>query len=71
MENHSNDYYNKKIDIELRKKELESKYGASFSESESLSPELESKWLDNIEQFEQQYDNAESITVWEYIGNPG
>lgn len=31
---------------------------------------MESKWLDNIEQFEQQYDKAEPITVWEYIGKP-
>lgn len=70
MEKQSNEYYNKKIDIELRKKELERKYGVSFSESESLSPELESEWLNYVEQFEQQFDKAKPITVWEYIGKP-
>ena len=70
MENQSKDHYNKKIDVELRKKELEGKYGASFGQSDNLSPELESEWLDNIEQFEQLYDKAESIAVWEYIGRP-
>ena len=70
MENQSNDYYDKKIDVGIRKKELEKKYGASFGQSENLSPELESKWLNNIEQFEQEYSKAEPIAVWEYIGEP-
>lgn len=70
MENQSNDCYNKKIDVELRKKELERKYGASFGESENLSPELENEWLNNIERFEQQFDKAEPIAVWEYMGKP-
>lgn len=70
MENQSNEYYNKKIDIELRKKELKKKYGVSFGQSENLSPELENEWLNNIELFEQQFDKAEKTTVFEYIGRP-
>ena len=62
--------YNKKIDNELKKKEIEEKYGARFSQTGDLSPELESKWLESIEQFEQQYDNRETISVWQYIGKP-
>lgn len=70
MDSFSDDYYDKKIDIELKKKELEKKYGAHFSQADNISPELENEWLDHIEQFEQQFNNAEKITVWEYIGKP-
>lgn len=47
MESFSDDYYNKKIDVELKKKELAEKYGAHFGQAGSnLPPELESEWLD-------------------------
>lgn len=71
MENFSNDEINKKIDLELRKKELEEKYGSSFSQTDSnIPPELENAWLDHIEQFEQQFEKRETITVWDYLGKP-
>ncbi len=71
MENFSDDEINKKIDIELRKKELEKKYGASFSKPDStLSPKLEEEWLNHIEQFEQQFKKRETITVWDYLEKP-
>jgi hypothetical protein len=71
MENFSNDELDKKIDIELRKKEFEKKYGASFSPTNNnISPELENEWLNYIEQFEQQFEKKETIAVWDYLGKP-
>lgn len=60
-----------KIDNELKKKDLTEKYGASFSKvNDDLSPEIENIWLNNIEEFEKQYENTKRTTVWEYIGKP-
>lgn len=70
MRNKSNDYYNKKIDIELKKKELEEKYDAHFSDKSSLTPEIENEWLNSIEEFEKQFQNAERITVFDYLKKP-
>lgn len=70
MTHKSDDYYNQKIDNELKKKELEEKHGAFFSNNGNLTPEFEGQWLENIEAFEKQYDKAEPITVFDYIGKP-
>ena len=70
MSKKEDDYYDKKIDNELKKKELEKKYGAHFTELNELSPEIENQWLNSIEEFEKQYDNAKKTTVWEYLGKP-
>ncbi len=70
MNNTENDNYNQKIDNELKKKELEEKYGAHFNQESNISPELESEWLKNIEKFEEQFNNAQTITVWEHLGEP-
>jgi len=56
---------------EAKKRELKEKYGADFSNGESkLPPEMEADWLHYIEEFERQYQNAEQVTVREFIGNP-
>jgi hypothetical protein len=68
MDTKSNEFYNRKIDAELKKKELEEKYGAHFSENIEISPELENKWLNSIEEFEIQFENADKITVFEFLG---
>lgn len=70
MNTKSNEYYDKKIDNELKKKELEKKHGAHFSENSDMPLELESEWLNSIEAFELQHENAKTITVFEYIGSP-
>ncbi|MFW6276037.1 MAG: hypothetical protein ACOC2M_05340 [bacterium] len=70
MNKKADDYYDKKIDNELKKKELEEKYGAHFSEFNELPPEMENQWLNSIDEFEKQYDNAERTTVWEYMNRP-
>lgn len=61
----------RKIDNELKKRDLTEKYGASFSNiNDDLSPEIENIWLNHIEEFEKQYEKAKLTTVWEYIGKP-
>lgn len=70
MSKKEDDYYNKKIDNGLKKKELEEKYGAHFSEFNELPPEMENQWLNSIEEFEKQFDNAKRTTVWEYMDKP-
>ena len=52
-------------------KELSEKFGAQFGEGETkIPPEVESQWLNNIEDYERQYQNAKRVTVREYVGNP-
>jgi len=70
MSKKADDYYDKKIDNELKKKELKEKYGAHFSEYSELPPEMENQWLNSIDEFEKQFDNAKTITVWEYMDKP-
>jgi hypothetical protein len=70
MSKKEDDYYDKKIDNGLKKKELEEKYGAHFSEFNELPPEIENQWLNSIDEFEKQHENAELTTVWDYIGKP-
>jgi hypothetical protein len=38
--------------------------------SEEMSPQAEGEWLDYINEFEMQFENARQITVRERIGNP-
>jgi len=49
MSKKEDDYYDKKIDNGLKKKELEEKYGAHFSEFNELPPEMENQWLNSIQ----------------------
>lgn len=56
---------------EAKKKELEEKFGAKFGETNnSLPPEIESQWLNNVQEFEMQFENAKRISVREFVGNP-
>lgn len=60
-----------KIDNELKKKELSEKYGAFFGKGDAdLPPEIESAWLNYVDEFEKQFENVGRTTVWEYIGKP-
>jgi hypothetical protein len=64
-------FWNKKIDLGIKKKELEEKFGMVFSGiNEELSTELEYEWLNYIEEFEEQYAAQKTTTVWDYIGKP-
>ena len=56
---------------ELKRKNLEDKYGARFSFSESdAPPEIIGEWLDTVEEFERQFQGAGKTTVRAYAGNP-
>lgn len=70
MKEKTDDYYNKKIDNELKKKKLKDKYGGQFTEPNELPPDVEEEWLNYLEEFEKQFENAKGITVWQYMGKP-
>jgi hypothetical protein len=70
MRKKEDDYYNKKIENGLKKKELEEKYGAHFSEFNESPPEIEGQWLNSIDEFEKQHSNAKTTSVWEYMDKP-
>ena len=56
---------------EKKKEDLRKQYGMSFEDhNEEMSPQAESEWLDNIAEFERQFENARTITVRERIGDP-
>lgn len=70
MEEHHDDRIQRSLN-ESKKRELEEKYGASFPEGDSKTPpEIESQFLQHVEQFELQYQNAERMTISQFIGNP-
>lgn len=50
---------------------LELEHNANFSMSDTdIPPEIESMFLDNVMQFENQFKDAKQITIGEKIGNP-
>jgi len=51
------------IDIEIKKLELEAKYGARFVNVEDLPKEVEMEWLNYIEKFEEEYNKNENKKV--------
>ncbi len=54
-----------------KRKELEEKYGADYNKvNEDVPPEIESQFLDNIMKFEEASENAEEVSVWEFLGKP-
>ncbi len=56
---------------ESKKRILEERYGGRFSSSgPDLPPEIEAEWLDNIEEFERQFEQAGQTTVGKYVGDP-
>lgn len=69
MNKDSNEKGDKKIDNGLKKKELEEKYGAQLHENSDIPPDIEGKWLNNIEVFEEQFLNAKTTSVYNYLDN--
>ena len=56
---------------DAKKQKLEERYGGRFSSTgPDLPPEIEAEWLDNIEEFERQFEQAGETTVGKYIGDP-
>jgi hypothetical protein len=62
-----------RFENEIKKMKLTLEHGAHFSESpetSNLDPLLEAKFLDNIEQFENAYNDCKQVTVYDFIGKP-
>ena len=59
-----------RLENELKQLNLEMEYGAIFSTSPDLPPELEGQWLDYISEFESKSKNATEMTVYSFIGQP-
>lgn len=59
-----------RMENEIEKLKLSAFHGAEFSSKSELPPEIESQWLKYISQFEQQWEDAEQISVAERLGNP-
>lgn len=57
---------------DLKRKELEERYGAAFSspDESEIPAEVEAQWLENIDEFERQFENAAQIPLREFIGSP-
>ena len=57
---------------DLKRKELEARYGAVFSspDESEIPSEVEAQWLENIDEFERQFENAAQITLREFLGSP-
>ena len=56
---------------EKKRRELAERYGADLSDGDALLPaDVEAEWLNYIEEFERQFEDARRISVREYLGNP-
>jgi hypothetical protein len=55
---------------EIKKLKLSASKDAHFSRNDELPPEIENEWLNHIEAFEEQYENAEQVTVAVRLGHP-
>lgn len=77
MENENNksefDQWNENLQLEneILKLKMMAERGAYFDESaEDLPPEVEAEFLKNIQLFEDSFDKADEISVYECIGKP-
>jgi hypothetical protein len=56
---------------QAKRDKLRDKYGMEFEHTDSrLSPDEENEWLDNVLEFEKQFEQAGRITVRDRIGDP-
>ncbi len=57
--------------IQAKREQLRDEFGMQLDYADpQLAPEAHNEWLDYILEFERQFENAQSITVRERIGNP-
>src|SRR3990172_6749068 len=59
---------NLKFENEVRKAKMIIEQGAHFGGGENTPPEVESAFLDHIEQFEKEYNKCKRITVQQRLG---
>jgi hypothetical protein len=71
-ENFSNDpEQNLRIENEILKLKMQAEKGAFFGGNmEDLPPEVEAEFLKNVQSFEDSFDKAKQITIYECIGKP-
>ena len=71
-ENFSDDpNQNRRIENEILKLKMQAERGALFGGNmENLPPEAEAEFLKNVQLFEDSFDNAKQITIYECIGSP-
>lgn len=55
---------------EIKKAKLMAEKGAHFSDFSNLPSELESQWLDQIQAFEDAYQNNKTIKIKAFLDNP-
>ena len=73
--NHPDDDFQDRIQRtlnEYKQEELAEKYGAQFSpeSNPNLPPQVEAQWLEYIDEFERQFENATQIPLRELVGSP-
>ena len=62
---------NLRIENEILKLKMQAERGALFGGNmDNLPPEVEAEFLKNVQQFEDSFDNAKMISVYECIGKP-
>ena len=62
---------NLRIENEILKLKMQAERGALFGgDMKDLPPEVEAEFLKNVQQFEDSFDKASLITIYEYIGQP-
>src|ERR1043166_1457696 len=61
---------NLQIENELLKLKMQAERGAIFGDMEELPPEIEAQFLKNVQQFEDSFDNAGEITIYDCLGRP-
>ncbi len=61
-----------RMENEIKKIKLSLEHGANFlnTSGNELPPEIESKWLDYMQQFEDQLSKRKKITIYELAGKP-
>jgi len=59
-----------RLDNEIEKLKLTASHRASFFTGENVPPEVESEWLKNIVEFENQFENCSRIKIRTRLGNP-
>ena len=61
---------NLKAENHLLRLKLKLEYGMDMQQNNPLDPELENQWLNHVYAFEQQFKNARTISVYDYLGKP-
>ena len=74
MKNEKDPHFNRLDGLEaennLLKIKLQLEHGMRMDHVTELDPEIENQWLKSVYAFEQQYKDAKTIKLYDYIGQP-